>query len=129
MKLLLDTSAFLWFVLDSDRLPPRTRTALREAETEVWLSVVSVWEVLVKSQIGRLTLPEPAWPYVTRLREQHGIDSLPLDHCPPCQATGRSPRPVRSHSRLPGYSTRLADCHQRRGSSAISRQDVLAAID
>ena len=79
MKLLLDTSAFLWFVLDSDRLPPATRATLREHETDVWLSVVSVWEVMVKSQIGRLKLPGPAWPYLTRLREQHEIDSLPLE--------------------------------------------------
>ena len=79
MKLLIDTSVFLWFVADSDRLPGRTRTALRDPDVRVWLSVASVWEIAVKQQLGRLTLPEPAWPYVTRLRERHGIDSLAIE--------------------------------------------------
>jgi PIN domain nuclease of toxin-antitoxin system len=79
MKLLVDTSAFLWFVSDSDRLPLRTRTVLRDPEVSVSLSVISLWEIAVKQQIGRLTLPGPAWPYVTSLRHRHGIDSLSLD--------------------------------------------------
>ena len=68
MKLLLDTSAFLWFVSDTDRLPARTRAVLRDAEVSVSLSVVSLWEIAVKQQVVRLTLPGPAWPYVTSLR-------------------------------------------------------------
>ena len=79
MKLLLDTSAFLWFIAGDDRLPHALRAILRDPEVDVWLSVVSVWEILVKQQIGRLTLPGPAWPYVTTQRDRHAIDSLPLD--------------------------------------------------
>lgn len=79
MKLLLDTAAFLWFVSDSDRLPAHTRSVLRDADVSVSLSVVSIWEIAVKQQIGRLALPGPAWPYVTRLRNRHGINSLSLE--------------------------------------------------
>lgn len=79
MKLLLDTSAFLWFVSGDDRLPKAMRSVLRDSETGVWLSVVSIWEIVVKQQIGRLALPGPAWSYVTTQRDRHGIDSLALD--------------------------------------------------
>ena len=79
MKLLLDTHAFLWFVSGDDRLPLATRDLIRSAEHEVWLSAVSIWEVVVKQRIGRLPLPAPAWSYVTRQRARHGIDALALD--------------------------------------------------
>ena len=79
MKLLLDTHTFLWFVSGDDRLPARTRDLIRSPDHDVWLSVVSVWEVVVKEQLGRLQLPEMAWPYVTKLRDRHGIDSLALN--------------------------------------------------
>jgi PIN domain nuclease of toxin-antitoxin system len=79
VKLLLDTHTFLWFVSGDSRLPVRTRDLIRAAEHEVWLSVVSVWEVVVKAELGRLRLPGAAWAYVTRQRDRHGIDSLGLE--------------------------------------------------
>jgi PIN domain nuclease of toxin-antitoxin system len=79
VRLLLDTHTFLWFVSGDSRLPVRTRDLVRSVEHEVWLSVVSVWEVVVKAELGRLRLPGAAWPYVTRQRDRHGIDSLGLE--------------------------------------------------
>ena len=38
----------------------------------------AAWEVVVKVHLGRLQLPEPAWPYIARQRDWHGIDSLAL---------------------------------------------------
>ncbi len=49
------------------------------AEHDVWLSIVSIWEIVVKAQIDRLTLPGPAWAYVSTQRERHAIASLSLD--------------------------------------------------
>lgn len=79
MNLLLDTATFLWYVSADPRLPAPTRDLIRSAEHDVWLSVVSIWEVVVKAQIGRLKLPGPAWAYVTAERERHAIASLPLE--------------------------------------------------
>lgn len=42
-------------------------------------SVVSVWEAVIKSQIGKLPLPETAGVYLPRQRENHQIASLPID--------------------------------------------------
>ena len=79
MKLLLDTSVFLWYVSADRRLPVSTSNLIRAAEHDVWLSVVSVWEAVVKAQIGRLPLPGPAWAYVSAQRERHAIASLALE--------------------------------------------------
>lgn len=78
MKLLADTSAFLWFISGDERLPHTVRAALQDAENEVWLSVVSVWEIAVKQKMGRLNLPAPDSSYVARARERHGVEPLPL---------------------------------------------------
>lgn len=79
MNLLLDTSVFLWFIAGDARLAGSARSAIRDPEARVWLSVVSLWEMLVKQQIGRLALPPPVWRYVTSARDRHGVDSLPLE--------------------------------------------------
>ena len=78
MKLLLDTSVFLWYIAGSRRLPTDIAAAVRAPENEVCLSVVSLWEILIKHNLGRLPLPEPAATYIPRQRERHCIESLPL---------------------------------------------------
>ena len=43
------------------------------------MSVVSLWEVIVKHRLGKLPLPQPPEGYLPIQREQHRISSLPLD--------------------------------------------------
>ncbi len=78
MNLLIDTAVFLWLVAGDERLTEPARSAVRDHERRVWLSVVSLWEISIKQKIGRLALPRPAWSYVTTARERHGIESLAL---------------------------------------------------
>lgn len=78
MNLLLDTAVFLWLITGDERLSKPTRSAVRDPDRRVWLSVVSLWEISVKQKIGRLALRGAAWPYVTSARERHGIESLAL---------------------------------------------------
>ena len=79
MRLLLDTSTFLWFITADARLPDTTADDIRSPDNGVWLSVISVWEVFVKHQLGRLDLPEAPYFYVSKQRERHRIDTLPLE--------------------------------------------------
>ena len=79
MNLLLDTHVFLWFVNGDPRLPPTWRDDIRSLSNTVYLSVVSVWEAIIKYQHGKLPLPEPAAVYLPRLREQHRFTSLAVD--------------------------------------------------
>ena len=59
MKLLLDTHVFLWFIAGDKQLPREMQHAISESGNDVYLSVVSLWEVIVKHQLGKLPLPQP----------------------------------------------------------------------
>ncbi len=78
MKLLLDTCTFLWIISDDSRLSDKARTVFKHADNEVFLSVVSLWEMTVKYQLGKLPLPATPWEYISRQRELHAVDSLSL---------------------------------------------------
>lgn len=54
MKILLDTHIFLWFISGDSRLPNNVRDAIRDRDNKVYLSSVSVWEAIVKYQLGKL---------------------------------------------------------------------------
>ena len=79
MKLLLDTHVFLWYISGDQCLPGAVRVIIRDPENEVYLSVVSLWEVIVKYQIGKLPLPQPPQWYLPIQRRRHQIESLTLD--------------------------------------------------
>jgi PIN domain nuclease of toxin-antitoxin system len=79
MRLLLDTCVFLWLILDDKELTDRVREIFVDPDNEVFLSVVSAWEIAVKYAIGRLDLPEEPRLYIPEQRERHGIQPLSLD--------------------------------------------------
>ena len=79
MKILLDTHIFLWFINADSQLPTNIRDAIRDLDNEVYLSAVSVWEAIVKYQLGKLPLPESPETYLPKQRTLHQIDSLALD--------------------------------------------------
>ncbi len=79
MKLLLDTHIFLWYITKDKRLPKAYRDSIQNIDNQVFLSVVSVWESIVKYQLGKLSLPEPPESYLPTQRARHEISSLDLD--------------------------------------------------
>jgi len=79
MKLLLDTHIFLWFISGDARLPLPWRSEIQDPHNEVFLSVVSLWEAIVKYQLGKLPLPQPPESYLPAQRARHLIANLPLD--------------------------------------------------
>jgi PIN domain nuclease of toxin-antitoxin system len=78
MKLLLDTHVFLWLVTANERLGPDPIAAIRRPTTEVFVSVVSIWEAVLKHAAGKLALEIPADRTLREARDEHGIASLPL---------------------------------------------------
>jgi PIN domain nuclease of toxin-antitoxin system len=63
MKLLLDTHIWLWLTLAPNRLSRRVAHALDETSNELWLSPISVWELLTLTRKGRIRLSQDpvAW--------------------------------------------------------------------
>ena len=79
MKILLDTHIFLWFISGDIKLSTDVRDVIRDRDNEVYLSAISVWEAIVKYQLGKLPLPEHPETYLPQQRDLHQIVSLSLD--------------------------------------------------
>ena len=79
MRLLLDTHIFLWFISGDPQLSKNIQNAIRNPENEVYLSVISIWEAIIKYQLNKLPLPEHPATYLPKQRDLHQIASLALD--------------------------------------------------
>lgn len=79
MRLLLDTHIFLWFVSGDKKLALALREVIGDPQNEVFLSVVSLWEIIIKHQLGHLPLPQPPELYIPMQRRRLRIGSLPVD--------------------------------------------------
>ncbi|WP_287370397.1 type II toxin-antitoxin system VapC family toxin [Oceanithermus sp.] len=77
-RLLLDTHAFLWWISDDPRLSPAAREAIADGASEVFLSAVSVWEMVIKMGLGRLELPEDLESFLARQLQVNGFRPLAM---------------------------------------------------
>ena len=58
MSYLLDTHTYIWWLGDPDRVGAAATSVLSEASNQVFVSVASIWEIAIKSSLGKLTLSE-----------------------------------------------------------------------
>ena len=79
MKLLLDTHIFLWCISGDKKLAGSAKDTIRNPANEVYLSVVSLWEAIIKYRLGKLPLPQSPDTYLPKERERHMISSMFLD--------------------------------------------------
>ena len=54
MKVLLDTHAFLWALVEPNKLSPTTRRLLEDDTTDVVVSAATAWEIATKFRLGKL---------------------------------------------------------------------------
>lgn len=79
MRALLDTGTFLWFIADSDRLSINARNYIADLENELTLSVASLWEIAIKSSLGKLELLRPFDQLIPEQLEINAVDILPIE--------------------------------------------------
>lgn len=81
MKLLLDTHIWLWHELEPARLGSGFTRALARPHNELWLSPVSVWELLLLVERGRISLDRPVaeWVKLSVAQERYRPAPLTLD--------------------------------------------------
>jgi PIN domain nuclease of toxin-antitoxin system len=79
MRLLLDTHAFLWFVMGSPNLSASARALIEDVANERFLSVASLWEMAIKVSIGRLTLSAPFDVLIPDQLSLNGIELLGIE--------------------------------------------------
>ena len=78
MRILLDTHTFLWWNEANPALSKRAHALLANPRNTLVLSVVSAWEMVIKSQGGKLRLPEPPSVYIPTRAAHYGMEILPV---------------------------------------------------
>jgi PIN domain nuclease of toxin-antitoxin system len=74
MKLLLDTHVILWLLAGDDRVPEWLRAAAEESDDELLVSDVSLWEIAIKSSLGRIEVPDS----LPEVIDQSGVSRLEI---------------------------------------------------
>ena len=59
MKLLVDAHTFIWAVDDPSKLGPKAVTALQDPGNDLLLSAGTIWEIAIKTGLGKLSLSMP----------------------------------------------------------------------
>lgn len=79
MRVLLDTSTFLWIVRSPSHLSAAAIRLYEEPLNEIYLSAASVYEIVVKVMLGKLDVGGSPSEFVRTERESRGILALPID--------------------------------------------------
>ena len=77
MMYLLDTNALLFFLSDDARLS-RNALAAIQSDSPVLISVVSLWEIAIKKNIGKLDIPYPI-AEIAKACAQQNFTLLPIN--------------------------------------------------
>jgi len=78
VKLLLDTHIWLWSTLEPERLSRRVDKALADPANELWLSPISVGELIVLLRKGRLTLLNDVAAWVAKTIQDLQLTEAPF---------------------------------------------------
>ena len=79
MRILLDTHIFLWYISGDKSLSSRMVQHIQNPQNEIYLSVISLWEVIIKYQLGKMPLPQSPEIYLPTQRQRHQIRNLDVD--------------------------------------------------
>lgn len=82
MKLLLDTHALLWFPRSDERLSDELKETIEAAGSDAMVSIASLWEIAIKSSLGKLVLArqfEELFPLSIE-RSGLGLLDIRVDH-------------------------------------------------
>jgi len=96
MKLLLDTHIWVWSALDRARLSARLTAALENPSNELWLSPISLWEVLTLCQKQKLTLHPNPQAWIT-----NALDAVPMREAQITYLVAQETARVQLHHRDP----------------------------
>ena len=78
MKYVLDTHVFLWLDHRPKQLSETVKTLFSEKQNSFYFSVVSVWEIQIKTQLGKLNTPATLAEIVSTQIETNKLHLLPI---------------------------------------------------
>lgn len=78
MKLLLDAHSFLWWIMNVNKISRIATILIERLDNELYLSSASVWEIAIKTSIGKLELTEPLDTFIVSQLAKNQIQELPV---------------------------------------------------
>jgi hypothetical protein len=80
MKILLDTCALLWFLRNDAELSERAAETIEDPANEVFVSVVSIWEIAIKTGLGKIRVPNDFESGLEQKLTQDGFTLLNVNY-------------------------------------------------
>ena len=78
MRVLLDTHAILWWLIDDNRLSRTARAIIEDSSHTRLVSYASLWETAIKMSGGKLTVRELTFPEIPALLRRYEFQFLPI---------------------------------------------------
>jgi len=78
MKLLLDTHTFIWWSNEPEKLSTRVLAACQDSDNSLILSIVSIWEMQIKIQIGKMRLTYSLRKLIENQQNVNSIQIMPI---------------------------------------------------
>jgi PIN domain nuclease of toxin-antitoxin system len=78
MKLLLDTHIFLWLSSEPEKLSDQARSLCEDEANQLYLSLVTPWEVQIKQQLGKLECKQPLSTLIETQQRENDLHLLPV---------------------------------------------------
>lgn len=92
MRLLLDTNALIWTLTNRARLSSIAMDAIEDEANQVFVSVISAWEIEIKAAKRKLEIPSDLQdafavqgfePLAVAMRHVYSVETLPRHHRDP----------------------------------------------
>lgn len=79
MNVLIDTHVFLWLNEAPEKLSASALQLCERSDVRLYLSLVSVWEIQIKQQLGKLSLITPWQTMIQRQQQDNELKLLPIE--------------------------------------------------
>lgn len=79
MNVLLDTHAFIWLDSVPRKLSSPAISICQDLSNQLFVSLVTIWEMQIKLQSGKLTLPTSIEAIVERQWKENRVTLLPIE--------------------------------------------------
>lgn len=78
MRLLLDAHTLIWAVDNPAKLGPTATAVLQDPTNDLLLSAGTIWEISIKSGLGKLSLSLPFRQWMNQAIQDLGANVLPI---------------------------------------------------
>ncbi len=78
MNYILDTHTFLWFINGDPKLSSRSKETIENNHNVIMLSAAVVWEISIKSKIGKIRLNKTLDTLISDCIQQYNLTPLAI---------------------------------------------------